>query len=78
MILKEFATIALDIERDKFKIKLCESCNLYPSSFLYLVKSKIYGIFHICEGCQVEVEKLNGSGLDEITAFVKKDLSTFQ
>ena len=78
MTLKEFAKIALDIERDKSKIKICESCNLYPSSFLYLVKSQIYGIFHICQGCQVEVEKLNGSDMNEITAFVKKDFSTYQ
>lgn len=75
MNLKDFAMIALDVEQDKTKIKLCESCNRQPSSYLYLVKSNLYGIFHICELCKAAVEDLPS---ELTTAFVKKDFSTYQ
>lgn len=75
MNLKDFAMIALDVEQDKTKVKLCECCNRYPSSYLYLIKSNIYGIFHICDLCKAAVEELPKT---MATAFVPKDFSTYQ
>lgn len=76
MNLKEFATIALDIERDRKDLKLCECCSKRNSQYLYLVKSAVYGIFHVCELCRNEIIRLPKPV--EATAFVQKDFSAFE
>lgn len=76
MDLKEFATIALDIERDIKIPKICESCNGRSSQYLYLVKSMVYGIFHVCELCRNEILQLPKPV--KATAFVQKAFSTFE
>ena len=76
MNLKDFASIALDVEKDCKEPKICECCGRHMSAYLYLVKSAIYGVFHICSDCKIEIEKLPRPV--ESTAFVQKAFSTFE
>lgn len=76
MDLKEFVSIALDIERDSQISRMCESCERRSSQYLYLVKSMVYGIFHICDLCREEILKLPKPV--ETTAFVPKAFSTME
>jgi hypothetical protein len=75
-MLKEFATVALDVERDKDVEQMCECCNSRYSCFLYLIKAQVYGIFHICKQCKEAVEQLPSS-LTSI-AFVPKNVSSYE
>lgn len=47
--------IQQDIDKDKKLSKCCESCSRKRSRYLYIVKSVLYGIFHICEDCKEEL-----------------------
>ena len=56
--LNDLATIAIDLEKRRSIIKLCESCQQYPSTHLYVVKIFVYGIYHVCDHCRVELVKI--------------------
>ena len=56
--LYDLATIALDIEKRRSMVKLCESCKCRVSTELYIVKILIYGIYHVCEPCKQELMKI--------------------
>lgn len=76
MDLKDFANIALDVDRDTKVFKMCECCEKRSSQYLYLIKSAIYGIFHICELCRNEILRM--PKISHSIAFVQKDFSTFE
>lgn len=63
-----FRPIVVDIEKDKRLVKNCESCGEPNSTWLYLVKNNIFGIFHICQKCKTQLEELEveeGTGIRE-------------
>ena len=45
-----------EIEKDLHLHKVCESCEAAPSEYLYIIKSLLYGIFHVCEDCKTNLE----------------------
>ena len=68
--LYDLATIALDIEKRRSMIKLCDSCKVYVSTHLYVVKIFIYGIYHVCDSCKTELIEISSENGN--TAFFAK------
>ena len=65
----DLATISTDIEKRRQVPCVCDSCGEKPSTFLYVVKLLLYGIFHVCETCKCELEVIADK---RNTCFVKK------
>lgn len=69
------APIQSDVDQDKKLRRMCESCNKQFSKYLYILKSVLYGIFHICEDCK---EDLNQDDIEGVqTTFVEKESHTW-
>lgn len=47
--------IRYEIEKDLRTHKVCESCEGAPSEYLYIIKSLMFGIFHVCEDCKTNL-----------------------
>lgn len=73
--MKEFAKIALDIDRDSKIARICQCCEIEQSQFLYLIKSAIYGIFHVCYKCKMALMEIKDDSFTR--AFVVKEGSTY-
>lgn len=73
----DLTPIQADIDQDKKLRRRCESCNQANSRYLYIIKSVLYGIFHLCKACKTEldVEQSVGNNIEAI--FVEKDLHTW-
>ncbi len=67
--LYDLATIAIDVEKRRSIVCMCDSCNERKSSYLYVVKLIFYGIFHVCEPCKDELVTIADP---RNTTFVKK------
>jgi hypothetical protein len=73
----DLGPIMEDIEKDRQLVKNCESCGRKRSQYLYILKSLLYGIFHVCEDCREELECPEGC-LEEVKAvFLKKPAHTW-
>lgn len=74
----DITPILQDIEADCNIRKYCESCNTKISRYLYILKSVVYGIFHLCKECKEDLEFLE-THIDEIkTKFVEKRKHTWK
>lgn len=67
--LKEFCKIALDVERERRIVKRCECCKTYFSTYLYVIKTLIFGIYHVCDGCKALLEE---NPADGVVTLIKK------
>ena len=67
--LYDLATIALDIEKRRSMIKLCDCCTVYVSTHLYVVKIFFYGIYHVCDSCKNHLIEISEN---DNTAFFAK------
>lgn len=67
--LTEFCKIALAVESARRLVKHCECCRIYVSEYLYVIKTLIFGIYHVCEDCKASLEINPAEGL---VTFVKK------
>jgi hypothetical protein len=65
------APIQSDVDQDKKLRRMCESCNKQFSKYLYILKSVLYGIFHICEDCKEDLNQDDVEGIQ--TTFVEKE-----
>lgn len=68
-ILREFCKIALDVEKERRIMKRCQCCKSLFSSYLYVIKTLIYGIYHVCDACKILLEK---NPADGSVVFIKK------
>jgi hypothetical protein len=68
-VLKEFCKIALDVEKARRVHKDCECCKRNFSTYLYVIKTLIYGIYHVCGFCKIQLEITPAEGS---TTFVSK------
>lgn len=69
--------IQADVDADCLIRKNCESCNVKTSRYLYILKSVVYGIFHLCKECKEDLEFLE-THIDEVkTKFVEKAKHTW-
>lgn len=68
-VLKEFCKIVLDVEKARREFKYCECCKIYRSDYLYVIKTLIFGIYHVCEYCKRSLEINPADGL---VTFVNK------
>lgn len=68
-VLKEFCKIALDVERERRLVKSCDCCKAVFSTHLYVIKTLIFGIYHVCSGCKLILEIDPAEGY---VTFVKK------
>lgn len=62
--------IRYEVEKDLNIHKVCESCEAAPSEYLYIIKSLLFGIFHVCEDCKSGLECSDMP--DTKSTFVKK------
>jgi len=62
--------IRFEIEKDLHLHKVCESCEAAPSEYLYIIKSLLFGIFHVCEDCKSNLECTEMQDIS--STFVKK------
>lgn len=69
LTLWDLATISTDIDRHRSKTVRCESCSERTSTWLYVVKLLLYGIFHVCTPCKDELLRIADP---QNTSFVKK------
>lgn len=63
-----FQNVVTDIEKDRKIIKNCDSCGVINSTWLYLIKNNVFGIFHICDTCKTQLEEMEleeGTGIRE-------------
>lgn len=65
-----------DVNQDKKLRRMCESCNTKLSRFLYILKSLLYGIFHLCEECKQDLDIEQMEGIQ--TTFVEKESYTWE
>lgn len=71
----DLTPIQEDIDQDRRIEKMCESCNRKPSKFLYILKSVLYGIFHLCKECKQDLDHDQVDGIE--TTFVEKEKHTW-
>ena len=62
-VLIEFCKIVLDVEKHRRLVVRCECCQSFFSSHLYVIKTQIYGIYHVCENCKCLLEENPADGL---------------
>ena len=60
-----------EIDKDLYLEKFCECCEGRLSTYLYIIKSIMFGIFHICDECKNDLECENASGMK--CAFLQKN-----
>lgn len=74
----DITPIEEDVRADAKVRKMCESCNRRLSRYLYILKSVLYGIFHLCEDCKKDFD-CSETHIEEVrTTFVEKNASTWQ
>jgi hypothetical protein len=66
-----------DVEADRNIRRICESCNTKTSKYLYILKSVLYGIFHLCEKCKEELDCVETNVEEVKTTFVEKKIHTW-
>jgi len=69
--------IKADVEADRNVRRVCESCSSRPSKYLYILKSVLYGIFHLCEHCKEELDCVETYVEQVKTTFVEKEKHTW-
>lgn len=67
--LTEFCKIVLDVEKQRRSVVRCECCKEFFSTHLYVIKTLVFGIYHVCENCKI---LLQGNPADGLVTFVKK------
>ena len=73
----DLTPISEDIAKDRSMRKVCESCNCRLSKYLYILKSIMFGIFHVCDRCKEELD-CSDTGIDEIqTVFLEKSRRSY-
>lgn len=68
-VLEQFCKIALNVEKERKLEKRCECCKVYFSTHLYVIKTLIFGIYHVCDRCAILLKENPAEGS---VAFVKK------
>lgn len=68
-VLKEFCKIALQIEQERRSEKRCECCKALISTYLYVIKTLIFGVYHVCGDCKILLEIKPADGY---VTFVRK------
>ena len=71
----DLSAIEDDVNQDRKLRRRCESCNKQWSRFLYIIKSVLYGIFHLCEDCKNDLNQEDFDGIQ--TMFVEKEKHTY-
>ena len=72
----DITPIQQDIQKDRRMKKVCESCNQRLSEYLYILKSIMFGIFHVCEQCKEELD-CSETEQEVKTMFIKKARNSY-
>jgi hypothetical protein len=69
----DLVNIRHEIDKDLFTEKFCECCESRLSTHLYIIKTIMFGIFHICKECKDELSA-QGSGMKSTFLLKKKEV----